>query len=78
MEHVVDTFLLPLGWQCQLIDHRGQDPCNLEGTIASRCQFGRWMSQFKVRAFQPDLLTLCKWAELGILITLLGHKVLGV
>ena len=78
MEHVVDTFLSPLGWQGQLVDHGGQDPFDVEGTIAPRRQFGRWMSQFKVRAFQPDLLTLREWAELGILITLLGHKVLGV
>ena len=78
VEHIVDTFLLPLGWQCQLIDHRGQDPSDLERTIAPWCQFGRRMSQFKVRAFQPDLLTLCEWTELGIFIALFGHKVLGV
>ena len=51
VEHVMDTFLLPLGWQGQLIDHGGQDSCDVEGSIASRCQFGCWMSQFKVRTF---------------------------
>ena len=78
MKHIVDAFLLPLGWQCQLIDHGGQDLCDLEGAIAAWCQFGRWVSQFKVRAFQPDLLTLRKWTEPGIFISLLGHKVLGM
>ena len=58
MKYIVDALLLPLGWQCQLIDHGGQDPGDLERTIVLRRQFGRWMSQFKVRAFQPDLLTL--------------------
>ena len=78
MEHVMDALLLPLGWQRQLINHRGQNPCDLEGTVAPWSQFGCWMSQFKVRAFQPDLLTLCKRAELGVLIALHGHKALGV
>ena len=36
------------------------------------------MCQFKVYAFQPDLLSLCEWAELGAFIVLLGHKVLGM
>ena len=78
MEDVMDAFLLPLGWQRQLIDHRGQNSCDKEGSVASWCQFGCWMSQFKVRSFQPDLLTLCERAELGVFIALLGYKVLGM
>ena len=36
------------------------------------------MRQLKVCAFQPDFLALCEWVELGTLIVLLNHEMLGV
>jgi len=71
MEHVVD---MSCCWESELINNRGKDLCDSEGSFAFRSKFEIGDGVFKVPGFKPDFISFGEGGEIMMGVPHLGWK----